>query len=347
MKLREVRAQNIRNFGPDALPVSFVDEATDQVRPLTVLVGSNGSGKTTLLELIHGACLYAGPSARYTFTDEDESTENTIETFRTSLAPNGAAFSMRLQVPPFQGLHAPIDGPVHLDFLGRGPIRNIKLDPDTRRHWTAYVDQASRSKPEGGIVSFPANRFLSKQDKAAISKPEVSTSWLYRYTPSDEWEGSLEQLWVWQNYLDLEAQQAGRPSLLPFVTTIEEILGRGQTIKIQRGEVWIERPQSGDRVRPHELPSGEQQVLLIFGELLRRLRPGAIVMIDELEMNLHPGLQRVVIHHLRRLAQKHDLQIIVTTHSMEIVAACDPSEIVNLDDMVFVEQAAWTAAEAQ
>jgi putative ATP-dependent endonuclease of OLD family len=88
-------------------------------------------------------------------------------------------------------------------------------------------------------------------------------------------------------------------------------------------------------------------VLLIFGELLRRLRPGAIVMIDELEMNLHPGLQRVVIHHLRRLAQKHDLQIIVTTHSMEIVAACDPSEIVNLDDMVFVEQAARTAAEAQ
>jgi ABC-type lipoprotein export system ATPase subunit len=347
MKLREVRAQNIRNFGPDALPVRFVDEATGQVRPLTVLVGSNGSGKTTLLELIYGACLYASPRDFDRFIGEDESTENTIQMFGISLAPNGAAFSMLLQVPPFQALHAPPDGLIHLDFLGRGPRRNIKFDPDTRLHWTAYMDRSSRSMPEGGIVSFPANRFLLKQDKAAISQPEASRSWLYRYIPSDQWEGSLEQLWVWQNYLDLEAQQAGRPSLLPFVSTIEEILGRGQTIKIQRGEVWIERPQSGDRVRPHELPSGEQQVLLIFGELLRRLRPGAIVMIDELEMNLHPGLQRVVIHHLRRLAQKHDLQIIVTTHSMEIVAACDPSEIVNLDDMVFVEQAARTAAEAQ
>ena len=200
---------------------------------------------------------------------------------------------------------------------------------------------------EGGILSFPANRFLPESGKAVISRPEESHAWLYRYTPSDRWEGSLEQLWVWQNYLDLEAQQAGRPSLLPFVTTIEEILGRGQTIKIQGGEVWIERPQFKDRVRPHELPSGEQQVLLLFGEIIRRLRPGAVVMIDELEMNLHPGLQRVVLHHLRRLAQKHDLQVIVTTHSMEIVAACDPSEIVNLDDMVFVEQAAKPAAEAR
>ncbi len=31
MKLREVRAQNIRNFGPDALPVRFTDEATGLV----------------------------------------------------------------------------------------------------------------------------------------------------------------------------------------------------------------------------------------------------------------------------------------------------------------------------
>lgn len=339
MKLREVRAQNIRNFGPDALPVSFVDEATGQVRALTVLVGSNGSGKTTLLELIHGALLYASSEASGAHGPELGAPP--LLNFHRCLAREGAAFSLRLHVATKAGGHIP------LDFLGRGPRKMISLPDEPRQRWATYVSSARHAMIEGGLLSFPANRFLPRQGKAAVSRPEAPQAWTYRYTPSDEWEGSLEQLWVWQNYLDLEAQQAGRPSLLPFVATIEEILGRGQTIKIQRGEVWIERPQSGDRVRPHELPSGEQQVLLIFGELLRRVRPGAIVMIDELEMNLHPGLQRVVIHHLRRLAQKHDLQVIVTTHSMEIVAACDPSEIVNLDDMVFVEQAARTAAEAQ
>lgn len=344
MKLREVRAQNIRNFGPDALPVSFVDEATDQVRALTVLVGSNGSGKTTLLELIHGACLQASLGAHFFWPVEGTVP---LQAIRSSLERRGSALSLALLIPRRGAQSQPNGRKIHLAFIGDGRDEPDLTTDEQQERWADYVLSASETMTEGGILSFPATRFLPVQEKTAVSRPEASHAWMYRYTPSDSWEGSLEQLWVWQNYLDLEAQQAGRPSLLPFVATIEEILGRGQIIKIQRGEVWIERPQSGDRVRPHELPSGEQQILLLFGEILRRLRPGAIVMIDELEMNLHPGLQRVVIHHLRRLAQKHDLQVIVTTHSMEIVAACDPSEIVNLDDMVFVEQAARTAAEAQ
>lgn len=343
MKLREVRAQNIRNFGPDALPVSFVDEATDQVRALTVLVGSNGSGKTTLLELLHGALLYA---SEYWDVPAEIGVVS-LQAFLNSMTRSNATFSVTLQSAVNDSQSSNRGARISLTFLGYGPNGQVPTVEGEHQRWSIYQNLARTKMLEGGLLNFPANRFLPVQGKAAISRPKTPQAWLYRYTPSDEWEGSLEQLWVWQNYLDLEAQQAGRPSLLPFVATIEEILGRGQTIKIQRGEVWIERPQSGDRVRPHELPSGEQQILLLFGEILRRLRPGAIVMIDELEMNLHPGLQRVVIHHLRRLAQKHDLQVIVTTHSMEIVAACDPSEIVNLDDMVFVEQAARTAAEAQ
>lgn len=346
MKLREVRAQNIRNFGPDALPVSFVDEATGQVRALTVLVGSNGSGKTTLLDLIHGALLYAGGGEYYDLTPEVGATS--LQVFLQSLARKGSTFSMLLHIPlsKLQKLGSN-NGQTSLSFHGlpAGSKDPIPIRNGGQNSWANYMHPASEAMLEGGLLNFPANRFLPAQARAAVSRPESSHAWLYRYTPTDKWEGSLEQLWVWQNYLDLEAQQAGRPSLLPFVTLIEEILGRDQTIKIKAGEVWIERPQSGDRVRPHELPSGEQQVLLLFGEILRRLRPGAIVMIDELELNLHPGLQRVVIHHLRRLAQKHDLQIIVTTHSMEIVAACDPSAIVNLDDMVFAEQAR-TATES-
>jgi len=344
MKLREVRAQNIRNFGPDALPVRFIDEATGRVRALTVLVGSNGSGKTTLLELILGGCLYASGGELYVLPDEVGVAS--LKIFMSCLARASAAFFMLMEVPAN-------DAPAHatrqipLDFRGRGSEVMIPMPGGTQHIWADYMHPASKAMKEGGILSFPASRSLPAQARAEISRPALSHAWLYRYAPSDGWEGSLEQLWVWQNYLDLEAQQAGRPSLMPFVTTIEEILGHGQKIKIQGGEVWIERPQAGDRVRPHELPAGEQQVLLIFGEIVRRLRPGAIVLIDELEMNLHPGLQRVVLHHLRRLAQRHDLQVIVTTHSLEIVAACDPSEIVNLDDMVFVEQAARTAPEAQ
>ncbi len=52
MKIRQVQIQHFRNFKGPRPPVSFVDEATGQVRPLTVLVGSNGSGKTTLFDVM-------------------------------------------------------------------------------------------------------------------------------------------------------------------------------------------------------------------------------------------------------------------------------------------------------
>lgn len=55
----------------------------------------------------------------------------------------------------------------------------------------------------------------------------------------------------------------------------------------------------------------------------------ATVMIEEPEAHLHPQLQCGLIRYLRRVAYiRKDLQVLVTTHSSEIVAACDPMEMV-------------------
>lgn len=55
----------------------------------------------------------------------------------------------------------------------------------------------------------------------------------------------------------------------------------------------------------------------------------ATVMIEEPEAHLHPQLQYGLVRYLRRVAAvRKDLQVLVTTHSSEIVAACDPTELV-------------------
>ena len=64
-----------------------------------------------------------------------------------------------------------------------------------------------------------------------------------------------------------------------------------------------------------------------------------MVLIDEAEISLHPALQRSVLHHLRQLGRKYDLQIILTTHSMELVRAAGPGEVINLDNMALEERA--------
>lgn len=347
MKIREIRVQNFRNFGPELRSVKFYDEATGLVRPISVLVGSNGCGKTTLLEAVY--CLTenvvdnafpSGPKHLRGLAREAAEAKGHLE-FQLEL--DECAGDEELEEPFWLGVTK--QGSKN----GRDILWTHALpkDPASRLAWASpglasefrqWLTAMLQSDFRGGVLHFPHNRWMEHVQKGAIEAPSGDRHWLHKFSPESKWEGSLSQLWVWQNYLDLEQGREGRPNLAPFVETIEEILGRGRKVKIQNGRVRLERPEFGDSVELHQLPSGEQQILTIFGEIIRMLRPGAVILIDEVEISLHPALQRAVLFHLRRLAAKYDLQVILTTHSMEIVSAVAPEEVINLDDMAVVEQ---------
>lgn len=346
MKIREVRIQNFRSFGPALRTVSFVDELTQQARPLTVLVGSNGSGKTTVLRTIEGLLRFA--------VDGDEAGDFCDELREKGLAELTVEFSD----------HAPEELPRVLRIaLGRKDRTdvNYKQIYDHASSICAIVSRGvqgasyHRDIPRGalkrwvsgmlqgkdpladGLLFFPHQRWIEREQRGAIDEPAPSRQWLYCFEPAASWEGSLSQLWVWQNYLDLEQSREGRPNLTRFVAAIETILGNNRRVVIRQGRVSIEHPQIGP-VELHQLPSGEQQILTLFGEIIRRVRPGAVLVIDEVEISLHPALQREVLFRLRALAREYDLQIILTTHSMEIVSSVAPEEVINLDDMVLAER---------
>ncbi|WP_419932607.1 ATP-dependent nuclease [Candidatus Poriferisodalis sp.] len=55
----------------------------------------------------------------------------------------------------------------------------------------------------------------------------------------------------------------------------------------------------------------------------------AIVLLEEPEAHLHPQLQHGLVSHLKTVVQdRPEVQVIVTTHSDEIVSACDPEDLV-------------------
>ena len=120
-----------------------------------------------------------------------------------------------------------------------------------------------------------------------------------------------------------------------FVRSVENILGENRRIFIEEGRVRVTTPYqvAGEAVsvRFDQLPSGEQQVLLLLGELARRRREGAVIAIDEIENSLHPTLQRLLVWNLNQLAREWDAQVIVTTHSLEVINSVRGSAFINLD----------------
>lgn len=349
MKVRKVLFKDFRNFR-GIKEISFVDPLTDEPRPLTVLVGSNGTGKTTILDAIEGmlgqfifglnrpivaeafksGCILL--SLQITSDDLKGAMSLPKSTYSVAL---GRPEDM-LSLPEYES----VDWAQWIYELGYGNRQSSGFEIIYRLRQMVQSIRENYLELHGGLIYFPHYRNLLPQPKGGpIQPPPQKKQWLYRFEPSNSWEGSLEQFLVWQNYLDLEAGNVNRDNLSRFLTLIQDVLGKEREVIIKQGRVLV-RPQWAveegvdEWVRIDQLPSGEQQIFYLFGELAWQLRRGAIVMIDEPEISLHPTLQRLVVHKLRRLAEEWDLQVILATHSIEIVRAVSRHEVVNLDYLV-------------
>ena len=352
MRIREVFFHDFRSFqGPRC--ISFLDPLTDTVRPITAIAGTNGTGKTTILEVIEAFLKYftmgyPQPSFLAELEESRGSVQIVVEIEKADLpfldssikaeAPLSIYMAVgdREKLPKF----AAARHPPHSAALF-SPSRTLSSSglgsklKEQARHFSKHLVSLY-----GGLIYFPHHRQLTSKKGGPIQAPPEVNDWLFHYSSSDKWEGSLEQLWVWQNYLDLEAQVLGQPAvnLKPFTETIEQMLGAKRSIWIERGRVWVTPPNDqyngrAARVLLEALPAGEQQLLLLVAELTRHRRKGAVIMIDEPELSLHPTLQRQLLHYLRTFAREWDSQIILATHSLEILRAVHQSERLILDQL--------------
>jgi ABC-type lipoprotein export system ATPase subunit len=316
--------------------ISFVDPVTGTVRPLTVLAGSNGSGKTTLLDSIEALLAFKLNAARDDLIKEAQAT-GTIH-LTLELLPGDLPSSARTEELFVHG--KPEIVTFSAGERGGNGLQNAEQPSDESPavqalHQAVALVSQGEAKLHGGLLYFPHDRRLAVTRGGSITPPEEKQEWLFRFSPSDKWSGSLEQLWVWQNYLDLEEKTRGRQRLAPFVEVVETVLGQDRRITISKGRAWVpvaweqagERPQ----VRLDQLPSGEQQALLLFGEIARRMRRGAVIMIDEVENSLHPTLQRLAMWNLERIAREWEAQVIVATHSLEVIHTVRGGAFINLD----------------
>ncbi len=113
---------------------------------------------------------------------------------------------------------------------------------------------------------------------------------------------------------------------------IEEMIGNVSNLRIKRNPVRMIVDKCGQEMRVDLLSDGEKCTLAMFGDLARRLslanpamenplEGSGIVLIDEIELHMHPLWQRKVLKVLRKVFP--GIQFIITTHSPQILGEAD------------------------
>lgn len=103
------------------------------------------------------------------------------------------------------------------------------------------------------------------------------------------------------------------------LTTIinKHFLYKRMSISKDRGFVFT---TSRDEELPLEnLSSGEQHELVLFFELLFRVEPGSLILIDEPELSLHVMWQREFLENILEVARLSDIDILIATHAPAII----------------------------
>lgn len=76
---------------------------------------------------------------------------------------------------------------------------------------------------------------------------------------------------------------------------------------------------SADGISPTDLSSGEQHEIVLIYEMLFKIPPNALVIIDEPELSLHVAWQKQFLNDLQEILKQNSFDVLIATHSPQII----------------------------
>lgn len=111
---------------------------------------------------------------------------------------------------------------------------------------------------------------------------------------------------------------------------IANLLNGWSNLRVRRSPLRMTVDKQGDELIVNQLSDGEKCLLALAGDLARRLaianpdrnynplEGSGVVLIDEIELHLHPKWQRAIIPNLKKTFP--NCQFIITTHSPQVIS---------------------------
>ncbi len=328
----QIKSLEVKNCGP--LRDVEIDFTTNGLpRPVTIIGGANGSGKTTILELIVALAHFW---LRHDVLSE-EIDEDLIPPEMGILRQTEAArINLLIDGDDFSIIWQRSTGKRHWNNKNQISTKNkIKkflnaLKKQTQKEPVETIVGVSLSQLPldlASILYFPHYRRIQPTASSSITKEDISYKWVYRYEIVNSFAGSLDSYFVWLDYA-YSTQFIAVKQFLNETVLVNKAIDNVDRSKL----VTMVKLANGQTHRLDELSSGEQNLLIIMLELWRRLLPGSIVLIDEIENSLHPAFQHRLAEALLKLQAKVPFQLIVTTHAPSFLDTFGPESTLLLTE---------------
>jgi len=104
-----------------------------------------------------------------------------------------------------------------------------------------------------------------------------------------------------------------------FVNIVDSLFG-DKTLKFSKSDGMVFTDKITDViVKPDQLSSGEQHIVVLFFDLLFKFNSNALILIDEPEISLHVSWQVKFVKYLQLISKLNGMSFILSTHSPNIV----------------------------
>ncbi|MEA5592771.1 AAA family ATPase [Rivularia sp. UHCC 0363] len=329
MKIKRIKMQSFRGIGDMTLEF--------QEKEPNVIIGVNGVGKSSILECI--AILLS----RYTKPVQFPTTSGRL--FQEEDISNGSEeTSNEITVSTFEG-----EVTWCLSKMQKKRSKSAGSDLDKLRQLVEETHNQLKNNPEFNlpvIVHYGVNRAVIDIPLRVRKKHSLDRVTAYdqaldnvqiNFNSFFQWFRKLEDL---ENEQKLDDSNFVNYQLEAVRQAIYSLITGLSNLRIRRSPLRMTVKKQGRELNINQLSDGEKCLLAMVGDLARRLaiaNPGlddplfgeGIVLIDEIELHLHPRWQRDIIPALKKTFP--NCQFIITTHSPQVISHVQPEGVFILE----------------
>lgn len=342
MRIERLTMRNMRLFGDANQSLDF-----DNDRNITILLGNNGCGKSTILDTIAillspYVATFPGNAQKY-FNDADihVTDDNRLSDYLS------ASIIVKTE-----------NADLSVTRFRKGAT---SAPPSEVKEIKAYAERQKRQLVNGQIVSLPILAYYGT-GRGQIKVPERKRDFQKVFAPWDCYNASLEastdfkRFFAWYDMMEDEERRKKDQVRdfnyrLPQLQVVREAIETFVDRKYQNPHIDIHplrfvmdeyvNGQRGRELRLEQFSDGYKMVIAMVADIASRMAEGnpqaenplttpGIILIDEIDLHLHPRWQRKILRKLHEVFP--NVQFIVTTHSpIILLGVSDIAQVALLD----------------